>query len=767
MKKRRKCSHYYRLWAGLLILIFSLSTAHSIDNRVYENTLFPSESEELLFDIDEVLFEGNENFEDAELASIITVYPSRNILHNALLYFYNNFRDIEAAPQPLLGNMSDIISGFSHEVVFFNENEVKQNVKSLETFYNINGFHDAEVYFTFLGDSVWRKNVLIFHIYEGERYRLQSLEYLGLDDIPENVRDKIEEVKKIKGGQYFVEDKIFQEINSIRNVLHNNGYYFASYEAPPVVISDSANHRDSIIVLFKPGKRYRIGEIKFTDRLNDQKKLQTKMKRQQMAIEPGDWYSRRKVGRSEDNLRYLGLFEQVTIDTIQREGEMPDSTLDFELLLMYRKQKEWNVGFFVNQTAYDDYINVGTEVEFIHRNIFSKAQTFNPYARFALKNMQKAIGNFNDYIDNPEFEFKVGLNYGQPLIWAIGESRVGFYSNISWTREKVNQFFEVSTVTLPFKFPVQQPGITYFNNLYFDFTFERQEPLDFDDNLNAAYELAKTARDTAQINEAVLIYSKLDDYLLTKDDNLNPAFTANLIGFSMVGDHRNDLFSPTQGDFAQLDFDFWNFLMPIPTISGIAKFLRTQFSYYRFFPVSGNSTLALKGRLGAIYLFDPQNSYVPLERQFFAGGANSIRGWAPRELRYTKFDAQEDSTSDQAYRFLQQNVGNAGLVELTAELRYSFQRPRNWSKFWADQWANLGLAAFLDAGNAFGWFVQNEYRRINLGDLYHLAVSAGVGLRYKTPVGPVRIDFAWPLYVPPNTVVDPGIKIHFGLGNPF
>jgi outer membrane protein assembly factor BamA len=58
---------------------------------------------------------------------------------------------------------------------------------------------------------------------------------------------------------------------------------------------------------------------------------------------------------------------------------------------------------------------------------------------------------------------------------------------------------------------------------------------------------------------------------------------------------------------------------------------------------------------------------------------------------------------------------------------------------------------YLDGGNAFNWLINEEYNQnFSFGKF---AYSVGFGYGYKTPLGPLRIDYAVPLYGPPNSPV--------------
>ncbi|OUL58300.1 autotransporter assembly complex protein TamA [Pseudoalteromonas ulvae] len=108
-----------------------------------------------------------------------------------------------------------------------------------------------------------------------------------------------------------------------------------------------------------------------------------------------------------------------------------------------------------------------------------------------------------------------------------------------------------------------------------------------------------------------------------------------------------------------------------------------------------------RATLGAILVDDI--SSVPVSMRFFAGGDQSIRGF-----QYESVSPREND----------ELVGGRYLT--TGTLEYNYQFAKSWR-----------AAIFVDAGTATNDFSED------------LSVGAGVGLRWLTPVGPIRIDTAW------------------------
>lgn len=112
---------------------------------------------------------------------------------------------------------------------------------------------------------------------------------------------------------------------------------------------------------------------------------------------------------------------------------------------------------------------------------------------------------------------------------------------------------------------------------------------------------------------------------------------------------------------------------------------------------------------------------VPASQRFFAGGDNSLRGW----------DLNALGPKDAEGRVVGGRYLAVGSLEVEKRIK-----------------GNWGGALFTDFGNAFDPDVRSDWEQ-----------SLGIGVRYATPIGPVRVDLAYPL-----TQDSASVRLHFGLG---
>jgi len=185
-------------------------------------------------------------------------------------------------------------------------------------------------------------------------------------------------------------------------------------------------------------------------------------------------------------------------------------------------------------------------------------------------------------------------------------------------------------------------------------------------------------------------------------------------------DHSDDLLDPTKG------FRVTALVQPEGALhNGFNPYVRARIDGSAYYPASGNLVLAGRVRLGTI-----QGAHVdeiPPSRRFYAGGGGSVRGFAYQKLG--PLDPEGDPE------------GGRSLAEASAEVRYRF--------------GDFGVVGFLDVGQSYA---------DTLPSFSDLRYGAGIGARYYTNFGPMRIDIATPLDRRPG---DGRFNLYVSIGQAF
>jgi outer membrane protein insertion porin family len=194
-------------------------------------------------------------------------------------------------------------------------------------------------------------------------------------------------------------------------------------------------------------------------------------------------------------------------------------------------------------------------------------------------------------------------------------------------------------------------------------------------------------------------------------DNLPPdidrqflPYSAALASVSMSWERRDDTLNPTNGYFFSAVGE-WG--IPVFGMESDYQKVFLKFQFYR--PVTSGVNFSLTSRLGL------GNGLRHLPERFFAGGSNTFRGEEFEML------GPLDDTTLKPY-------GGEAVFLVNTEVSFAV----------VPSWRELRLAAFFDLGNVYATL--GEFRPLDLRG------AAGAGLRYRTPLGPVRVEIAWKLW---------------------
>jgi len=303
-------------------------------------------------------------------------------------------------------------------------------------------------------------------------------------------------------------------------------------------------------------------------------------------------------------------------------------------------------------------------------------------------------------INHPNNTYEVGVGY---------LSDVGIRGTLGWTKpwinsrgDSVSAEFEYSTVQQEFTFeydiPIEDPII---NIAKIQFGFQRKDNEDTESNLF-----------TLQLQRQFELESKwLRTWFikLEKEDYIQASQVGSSImvipGVSFARTKQRGGVDPYWGDQQLFSFEvaspYWGADINMAKVQSRTKYLRS---------INRTHFFTTRVDLGAIYVDEIES--VPASMRFFAGGSQSIRGFQYETV--TPVDANNEY------------IGGSYLTVGSFEYGYQF----------AEKW-RIGI--FSDMGTSTNDFSEP------------LSVGIGTGIRWMTPIGPVKVDFAVPVHSDTDT----------------
>lgn len=229
-----------------------------------------------------------------------------------------------------------------------------------------------------------------------------------------------------------------------------------------------------------------------------------------------------------------------------------------------------------------------------------------------------------------------------------------------------------------------------------------------------SYELTPEQTVSAGVN---VEYARLTDSFNVDLETITVA-----LPLEYVRDTRDSKLNPTSGTRLAL------LVEPTYELNAEATFvkLRAEASAYR--ALDADKRFVVAGRVAAGSIYGADLALIPANRRFYAGGGGSVRGYGYQDIGPVNAAGQP--------------TGGRSVLEASGEVRIQVTE-------------TIGIVPFVDAGlvSASQSFSGSEFK-----------LGAGVGLRYGTPFGPLRIDVAVPLNKGP---LDPDYGIYAGIGQAF
>ncbi len=589
---------------------------------------------------------------------------------------------------------------------------------------------------------------------------------------------------QINGNQYFPTDEIRKRMKSRRAELLNHGvfsadlleedrrtieamYRNAGFEGTVVTATPKdVGHEITIIIQIEEGKQFKIEAITFVGN----SLISNKDLRDVLSLKEGDIYTPAAVDQARAKLTQFYYQRGYADARVERSVDRADANGGVRVTFQISEGTSYQVGSILVAG------NTLTQDKVIRRTSGLHEYTpFNPeavleaqqklyatglFSRVEVVALNQGLSGTRNILIQVEDAKPILLTYGigyQEFEHARGTFEIshnnlfGFNRSISFrvrgsSRERLGQ----STFHEPRLFNHELDGFVssfiehterpFFSANRIDFSLQALKRFSTQDNF-----LVTSSYQTVNIGDI-----RINRHSVNDKTQRGPCQVCQIgrIGTSFISDRRNDPLSPTTGSFSTTTLQVA--ARPFGSELDFTS-LFNQSSFY--FPWRGG-VLGTSFRLGWNHAFGQtaqlseyydettktiikQTQQLPATERYFAGGSTTLRGFGLDEARPPSDLNLEGG-----------NVMTIGNVEYRFPLRRA-------------PISGLGGALFYDTGNVF--------RRIPDVSLLDFTHTAGFGLRYQTPVGPVRLDLGINLNPKkrPDGTPEPRFKVFFTLGNAF
>ena len=677
----------------LLVVIYLLSSNNSFAQQ------------DNLYELSTINFKGNSEFSDSDLRKVIQSKESPFWLWKFL----------------------DSFTPFGSSSIHFDSTTIKVDMVSLKSFYAVNGFFEAEFSYSYQIDSSNQSAELNYFISEGPGFRYGIINVFGLEHLS-SLQPLITPQIDLPASGRYTQSKLTSNMDQILSVLKNHGFMLATFDSTKILI-DTLRNKVDLDIYFTPGDKYRYRNIQIYKSGVGKELVSNELIKYVTNIEEGQVYAEDEIAKSRLRLARTGLF-----NTINLKGVVNDtvrSKVDLEITGDIGTLNDLSPEVFIDNEF--NTSNIGVGLSYIRKNIFGDARKLILSTRYKLNDIQNFRFSSESAKDSTfQTQLEVSLLLEQPFFLS---------RNISASLEAYFKTYNISLTEFQNEggkllLAIDMPVYTFVNlfNPYLTLDILGYD-LDFTNQVGSP--TVVRPRSTAVIFGSEVGSTTANDIIYPFSGyNLNQIIELALTRTKVSSEGDRDVIKDSLG------------YSPSADDVGMYYKLQTTIANYLSASRDDNSVLGIKFKIGYIQTILGGVELIPPNQTFFAGGANSVRGWQARQL------VPEISVEFKGVtrRFEDDIRGGTFILEGSFEYRRKFD-------------PSFGYVLFLDYGNTW-----NGYKGIQFDQI---ALATGFGVRYYSPFAPFRIDFGWKLWDPQNQIslfqraFWEAFEFHFGIGEAF
>jgi len=571
----------------------------------------------------------------------------------------------------------------------YSRESLQGDLETLTSWYQDRGYANFDIESTQVAIAPEKDDIFItVNIREGEVYKVGEVGLAGSMKVPE---EELKRLLVVQPGQTYSRKLITQTQELLAYRLGVEGYAFAKID--PVPQADEERKTVNLTFFVDPGSRAYVRRINFinTSAIDDE------VLRRELRQMEGSYLSNALLERSKERLQRLPYIEKVEFESTPVPGTPDLVDVDFDI-------KEGLPGQFSGGLGYSEAQSVILNGSFVHSNFMGSGE------RLAVEML---AGQYSQ---------SYSISHMDPYTTVDGVSRtVGVqFRDIT---QYVSAASDFSTTTISTSLEFGYP-ITEFQGLRFGLVAQQSDLIV--NPQSSAPEAVTWVRNNGNP------YTRVIETEIPDPGGGDPdIFTTTLYGskfntFELVTgwffDSRNRAIFADRGMRHSLSLS--------ATAPGSeVNYYVFNYEYLQLFPVWRQWTIALGAELGFGDALGNDTTSLPPYRQFFAGGADSIRGFSESRL------GPKDGFGN-PYGGNMKVIGRAELL---------FPVPQKWR-------ASTRMSLFFDVGNVFSQgagvdFVgRDRVTPVDYEfDYNELKQSAGFAVQWLAPLGVFRFSYAFPL----------------------
>jgi translocation and assembly module TamA len=518
---------------------------------------------------------------------------------------------------------------------------------------------------------------------------------------------------------------------SFTQILHSYGYYKSR-----IYISKKENEETLLNII--PGQRYSISNIniEYTDKSNSKIKLDALM---DIGIREGDFLDVKKILLAEKIItNYIEKNHCLLSLNVQHKAKIIDNRNAVEIIFDIKSGDEAKI----KEIKFEGLKNIKADYarkllslrnhECFKREYIIKARaalqetglfssTIPSIPKVADENGEVPI-TFNVSERNSK-TIKTGISYGTDL--GIGGIFGWEHRNLLGSGEELNSEITGNQKEKVFGISYKKPFFIRDDQSLKISTKLQNRKLKAFDSKESGTSVFVERQISPTWNGGLGLKYSYSDVENISDDVLDKTYSIIGCPFFINHDTRDNILDSNKGYNARID------IMPLVSTKGKKNpFLKTnlELSSYISSAIKFKPTAAFKIGVGIIN--GTKTKKIPVNERFYLGGSNSMRGYAYQLV----------GPLDRNNR----PIGGNSFINTSAELRLHFTD-------------TIGIVNFIDSG-----YVYNSYANKKSRKLLH---SYGIGFRYNTGFGPIRLDIGFPMKRRKN--IDQSYQVYFGIGQSF